>query len=56
MMLQSVTYTSIVEIFSRFYMPHGITIDNDNNLWLIDVAAHQVGESGIIYCKKSKET
>lgn len=25
-----------------FYMPHGITIDQNNNLWLTDVALHQV--------------
>lgn len=26
----------------RFYMPHGLTIDNAGNLWLTDVALHQV--------------
>ncbi len=26
----------------RFYLPHGITIDGDNNYWLTDVALHQV--------------
>merc|ERR1711973_99555 len=25
-----------------FYMPHGITVDHDNNLWVTDVALHQV--------------
>ncbi|CAL8143804.1 unnamed protein product [Orchesella dallaii] len=25
-----------------FYMPHGITIDHENNIWLTDVAMHQV--------------
>jgi len=25
-----------------FYMPHGLSIDNDGNLWLTDVAMHQV--------------
>ncbi|RNA28303.1 peptidylglycine alpha-amidating monooxygenase [Brachionus plicatilis] len=34
------------EIFSwganRFYMPHGLTIDFDNNIWVTDVALHQV--------------
>ncbi|VVC24940.1 Hypothetical protein CINCED_3A005809 [Cinara cedri] len=27
---------------NRFYMPHGITVDHDNNVWLTDVALHQV--------------
>lgn len=26
----------------RFYLPHGLTIDHENNLWLTDVAMHQV--------------
>lgn len=26
----------------RFYMPHGLTIDYDENVWLTDVALHQV--------------
>lgn len=26
----------------RFYMPHGITVDHENNVWLTDVALHQV--------------
>lgn len=26
----------------RFYLPHGITADADNNYWLTDVALHQV--------------
>jgi peptidylamidoglycolate lyase len=25
-----------------FYMPHGLTIDDDNNFWVTDVALHQV--------------
>ena len=25
-----------------FYMPHGLTIDNDENVWITDVALHQV--------------
>jgi len=25
-----------------FYMPHGLSIDNDGNLWLTDVGMHQV--------------
>lgn len=27
---------------SMFYMPHGITVDSEDNLWLTDVALHQV--------------
>ncbi|XP_013780668.1 peptidyl-alpha-hydroxyglycine alpha-amidating lyase 2-like [Limulus polyphemus] len=27
---------------NRFYMPHGLTIDKNNNTWLTDVALHQV--------------
>lgn len=26
----------------RFYMPHGLTVDNAGNLWVTDVALHQV--------------
>lgn len=26
----------------RFYLPHGLTVDNDDNLWVTDVGAHQV--------------
>ncbi|PIK59450.1 hypothetical protein BSL78_03663 [Apostichopus japonicus] len=26
----------------RFYLPHGLTLDYQNNLWLTDVAMHQV--------------
>ena len=26
----------------RFYLPHGITVDSDDNVWLTDVAMHQV--------------
>ncbi|XP_067938308.1 peptidyl-glycine alpha-amidating monooxygenase B-like [Watersipora subatra] len=25
-----------------FYLPHGVTIDDENNMWLTDVAMHQV--------------
>uniref|UniRef100_A0A3Q3G8K6 Peptidylglycine alpha-amidating monooxygenase n=1 Tax=Labrus bergylta TaxID=56723 RepID=A0A3Q3G8K6_9LABR len=27
---------------NMFYLPHGITTDNDNNYWVTDVALHQV--------------
>lgn len=30
----------------RFYMPHGITVDHENNVWLTDVALHQVFKFG----------
>jgi len=26
----------------RFYMPHGLTVDHEDNLWVTDVALHQV--------------
>jgi len=26
----------------RFYMPHGLTVDDKGNLWVTDVALHQV--------------
>jgi hypothetical protein len=26
----------------RFFMPHGLFIDNQENIWLTDVAMHQV--------------
>lgn len=29
-------------LLRRFYMPHGITVDKDNNVWITDVALHQV--------------
>lgn len=27
---------------NRFYLPHGLTVDNDGNSWITDVALHQV--------------
>lgn len=27
---------------SQFYMPHGLTIDRHGNIWVTDVALHQV--------------
>jgi len=27
---------------NQFYMPHGITVDADNNIWVTDAALHQV--------------
>ena len=26
----------------RFYLPHGLTVDHEDNLWLTDVGSHQV--------------
>ncbi len=26
----------------RFYMPHGLHVDHEDNVWLTDVALHQV--------------
>lgn len=30
---------------NRFYMPHGLTVDHLDNVWLTDVALHQVNFS-----------
>ncbi|XP_031553480.1 peptidyl-glycine alpha-amidating monooxygenase B-like isoform X3 [Actinia tenebrosa] len=30
----------------KFYLPHGLTVDRDNNLWLTDVGLHQVFKYG----------
>ncbi|XP_032239436.2 peptidyl-glycine alpha-amidating monooxygenase A [Nematostella vectensis] len=30
----------------RFYMPHGLTIDHEDNTWITDVALHQVHKYG----------
>lgn len=27
---------------NMFYMPHGLTVDHENNVWITDVAMHQV--------------
>lgn len=36
--------------FFRFYLPHGLSIDTNDNLWLTDVALHQVfPHSPLIY-------
>ncbi|XP_030626113.1 peptidyl-glycine alpha-amidating monooxygenase B isoform X1 [Chanos chanos] len=31
---------------NMFYLPHGITVDTDNNYWVTDVALHQVFKLG----------
>jgi len=31
---------------NRFYMPHGLTIDKEDNVWVTDVAMHQVFKLG----------
>lgn len=31
----------VLNVF-RFYMPHGLTVDHENNIWVTDVALHQV--------------
>ncbi|XP_065210998.1 peptidyl-alpha-hydroxyglycine alpha-amidating lyase 1-like isoform X2 [Planococcus citri] len=36
-----------------FYLPHGITVDNDNNVWVTDVALHQVMKFPPIYPKNN---
>ena len=28
--------------FFRFYLPHGLTVDHEDCLWVTDVGAHQV--------------
>jgi len=37
-----IIYYNILYVHYRFYLPHGITIDKDDNIWLTDVALHQV--------------
>ena len=32
-------------VCSRFYMPHGLKVDAAGNVWVTDVALHQVGGS-----------
>jgi hypothetical protein len=31
-----------MKFYFSFYMPHGLFIDNEENVWLTDVAMHQV--------------
>ena len=33
---------------NMFYMPHGVSVDHDGNIWLTDVAMHQVMGSCLI--------
>ena len=37
-------FRSCLHVFTirRFFMPHGLTVDHENNTWLTDVALHQV--------------
>lgn len=40
-------YTSLhIIILDRFCMPHGLTIDHEGNVWVTDVALHQVMKFG----------
>lgn len=32
--------------YYRFYMPHGLTVDHEDNVWITDVALHQVMKFG----------
>lgn len=35
--------TAIIDlVFPRFFMPHGISLDANDNVWITDVALHQV--------------
>ncbi|XP_072039016.1 peptidyl-glycine alpha-amidating monooxygenase B-like [Amphiura filiformis] len=34
--------TECATCFNGFYMPHGLSIDHEGNIWLTDVALHQV--------------
>ena len=40
---QNNSSNSIVFCVCRFFMPHGIEVDTKGNIWLTDVALHQVG-------------
>jgi len=33
-----------------FYLPHGLTVDHEDNLWLTDVGSHQVCEVVLFLC------
>lgn len=39
---RSIHGTSFCRNICRFYLPHGLTVDADNNVWVTDVALHQV--------------
>jgi len=30
------------KIYFRFYLPHGLTVDHQKNIWVTDVALHQI--------------
>jgi peptidylamidoglycolate lyase len=32
----------IWQYLCRFYLPHGLTVDANNNVWVTDVAQHQI--------------
>lgn len=40
--LQTFRTSCNTNFYSRFYLPHGVTIDKEENIWLTDVALHQV--------------
>lgn len=52
LMIKSYVYEQVVDVntgnvlesygANRFYMPHGLTIDAQDNCWFTDVAMHQV--------------
>lgn len=37
-----------------FYMPHGLTVDHHDNVWVTDVAKHQVFKVRILSRRKSR--
>lgn len=46
-MLPGTVFLTFHPVFVRFYLPHGITTDKDNNYWVTDVALHQVNK---VFC------
>ena len=40
--VKALCLSNILLFYRRFYLPHGLTVDHEDNLWLTDVASHQV--------------
>lgn len=36
------SHSSNISLVDSFYMPHGLTLDKDDNIWVTDVGLHQV--------------
>ena len=31
-----------INVLRRFYLPHGLTVDDNDNIWITDLGSHQV--------------